>query len=529
MIDASSKKQMTIRAFFTILFFFLMLTPAQAETEEKLALLGHRALDAWRLDEAGLIAEKLFEQDASSVKANFFLGRYYFRLGDYTKALDYVNGARDYRGKDMNLYDYTPRLESVYHSTKDFKKATSEHFEFRYADGKDAVLVAPGLETMEKTYAALAEDLGFRPKHKVIVEIYPRLEDLAGATGLTIENLKTSGVIAICKYNRLMVTTPRVSPLGYAWRDTLNHEYVHLAISTVSRNHTPVWLHEALAKFHEERWRKNRGGQLEESSESLLARALREDKLVSLDEISPSMAYLPSQEHTALAFAQVLTMAQYLFDLKGQEGIQNLLLALAEDADLDNAFLKVYGFDVKGFERKWRQTMRRKRLKELDYHFDDYSILFNEDVSEEERLFEAMKKKRGKSFITLGKLLKDRQHHKAAVKEFEKAKKEIGDRHPMLQNLIAASQLKAGQYEKVVQSLEPVMQSAPNYLPSYVRMGQAHVEKGEYESALNYLEYAIGINPFDPRVQALLVKCYQELGETEKAEKAEADLRKIGF
>ena len=43
-----------------------------------------------------------------------------------------------------------------------------------------------------------------------------------------------SGTIAICKYNKLMFTSPKAMLRGYEWLDTLSHEYVHFVISVIS-------------------------------------------------------------------------------------------------------------------------------------------------------------------------------------------------------------------------------------------------------------------------------------------------------
>ena len=57
---------------------------------------------------------------------------------------------------------------------------------------------------------------------------------------LTEEEIKTSGTIALCKYNRLMITSPRDLVYGYGWADTVAHELIHLLINRRSRNTVPI-------------------------------------------------------------------------------------------------------------------------------------------------------------------------------------------------------------------------------------------------------------------------------------------------
>ena len=59
-----------------------------------------------------------------------------------------------------------------------------------------------------------------------------------------------------------MVTTPRALAYGYPWLDSINHELVHYAVSTLTGDRAPVWLQEGLAKFLERRWREPAGGRI---------------------------------------------------------------------------------------------------------------------------------------------------------------------------------------------------------------------------------------------------------------------------
>jgi tetratricopeptide (TPR) repeat protein len=490
---------------------------------------GLKAMDGWQLAEAQAIADELKRDDVESQAALYFFGELAFYQGDYPTALDYANGSGDFVPQNGYSYNYKPLLANVYEVTKNFSSKQSAHFEVRYRDDKDAILVDAALETLEAARENLGQDLGFRPAERIVVEIYPELDNLARATGLTLENLHTSGVIAICKFNRLMITSPRVSPYGYSWRDTLNHEYVHLVIMQMSRNTVPVWLHEGIAKYLEERWRLPPGGELEATSESLLARALREDKLVTIEQISPSMAYLPSQEHTALAFAEVLTMVQWMAQLRGGDGIRQLLVTLPKNGgDLDATLRQIYGFDVAGLQDGWKRYMKQRHLKELDYTLKDYEILFGDDGDSDDKMIQQMEQRRGRKFMTLGKLLKDRGKLKAASMEFDKAQQAVGKYNILLQNLIAETYLELEQFQQAAEALKPVIALAPNYLPSRLRLGRALFGLADFNGALQELTFAFGLNPFDPRIHSLLAATYDKLDQPDLAKQARTHLEALG-
>ena len=75
-------------------------------------------------------------------------------------------------------------------------------------------------------------------------------------TGLPYKSAQTTGTVAVAKWGRVTILSPRASRHGYPWRDTLTHEMTHLAISMQSRERAPLWLHEGVARREETRWRE---------------------------------------------------------------------------------------------------------------------------------------------------------------------------------------------------------------------------------------------------------------------------------
>ena len=201
---------------------------------------------------------------------------------------------------------------------KDHKEERSAHVVIRYP-AEDAVLVPYARDTLEAAYQALHDDLGFDAELPIRVEFYRSPSDLAAVSSLSQAEVARTGTIALCKWARLMVTTPRALAYGYPWLDSINHELVHYAVSTLTHDRAPVWLQEGLAKFLERRWREPAGGRIPPAMEHLLAKALHSGKLISFDAMHPSMAKLPSAEDATLAFAEVANAIAYLHE-QGRHG-----------------------------------------------------------------------------------------------------------------------------------------------------------------------------------------------------------------
>src|SRR5262249_36050004 len=121
-------------------------------------------------------------------------------------------------------------IESTGNLVRPYAEAQSEHFALKYPKGMEDVLVPYALEGLEAARSALEDDFGWAPPERVRVEIYSDIKDLAAVSTLTLREIETSGTIALCKWNRLMIVSPRALVRGYSWLDTLNHEYTHYVV-----------------------------------------------------------------------------------------------------------------------------------------------------------------------------------------------------------------------------------------------------------------------------------------------------------
>ncbi len=96
-------------------------------------------------------------------------------------------------------------------------------------------------EPVQQGLLRLAAPVG--PK-RIPVEVYADARALSEVSTLPLEAIKTSRTIAVCKFNQILITSPKALVRGYGWQDTLAHEYVHLVVSKKSHNRVPIWFHE---------------------------------------------------------------------------------------------------------------------------------------------------------------------------------------------------------------------------------------------------------------------------------------------
>ena len=278
--------------------------------------------DEWRFRDGTTALQELVRTAPQAPQTLVMEGYAAFLKGDYEGSVRKLNAAvEESGGAEPTAAAAAKELQGLAtearDAVKDHREERSTHFLMRYP-AEDAVLVPYALEALESAYTALHQDLGFEEEIPIRIEIYRSPSDLAAVSSLSPAEVARTGTIALCKWARLMVTTPRALAYVYPWLDSMNHELVHYAVSVAGTgDRAPVWLQEGLAKFLERRWREPAGGRLAPSMEHLLARALHNGKLISFDAMHPSMAKLPSAEDATLAFAEVANAVAYLHSRAG--------------------------------------------------------------------------------------------------------------------------------------------------------------------------------------------------------------------
>ncbi len=487
---------------------------------------GQMYINQWRIDDAYKLAKKLIEKDPTDGDYRYLMCLALFYKGDYAEALKYID-----EDKVSNNF-YYDLLKATHEKTKDFVRVESEHFIMSYLPGKDEVMVADALEALEGAYKNLGRDFGYYPKSKILVEIHPTVESFTAVSTLTKKDIETSGTIALCKFNRLMITSPRALMRGYDWMSTLSHEYVHYLVYHLSGSKAPIWLHEGIAKHFEARFDSDVLGSMSRSSENVLARRLKGDSLITLEEMSPSMAKLDSGEDVQVAFAEVNTIVGYMIELKGTKVINDLLSYMADGMKDYEAVEAVFGVSFADFQERWKNHMLAKNLREIPgMNITGVSVKLktSEDLSEE--AIENVELGEGHSpevrnFVTLGNLLRDRGRIVAASYEYKKAY----DEDPfsvVTMTKLAYSYMMLGKIDKAIEILDETKEMYPDYPTTLYRLGFAYMEKEDYEKSIYYFKQSIRVNPFIPFVRENLTHLYDKLGKKEEAEKQREYLNMI--
>jgi len=452
-------------------------------------------------------------------KVLFYEGRYAEAAALYKAA-----GADDRAGSFRKL------SEDALAETKDDVVQKSAHFDLYYPKGKEAVLAPYALETLEAAYQALSADFDFTPPGRIRVEILPDDQALARLSTLTLEQVRTTGTIAICKFNRLMVITPRALVRGYDWRDTLNHELAHYFISTKSHNTVPIWIHEGLAKYEETRWRGAGGQAMTPTSEYLLGQAVKHHALITFEQMHPSMALLPSAKDAATAFAEVFHAIAFLKQ-KGGTATWNAIIAnLRAGQSYRQAVAHAYGAPFSKFVADWKAHLARRRYP-VDPEGDAAKVAFksdaerrHDDISRTELVdFQDVRDPTARRYAHLGGLLLQRQHPKAAAEELGKAYARFSG-STQLTTRYAEALLAQGELDTAQKILTETLAKRPRDELTELFLGLVLLEQGHPDQARDHLLVGIDTDPFDPRLHVGLKKAYAALHDAAHEAQAERAL-----
>ena len=490
-------------------------------------------LNKWQIRESlasakGLLEMASTEKEITLAFSSNTIVEYY--RGNYEEVLGYSEKLRNTSSTiEKNKISFLNYILKVSENLHNFDNLKTDHFEIRYFHKKDIILAEYAQEVLENSYYEIGLDLGFYPEKPIIVEIFPDLQSFTYASTLSEKDIKTTGVVGVCMFNRIMILSPRLLPQGYNWADTLAHEYTHYLLFHKSHNSVPVWLHEGIAKLEEKRWKENKRNVINPYFETILAKALRDNSLVPIEKMHPSFGKLDSSYEAQLAFAQVGTVANYLINRWGKDSISRLVEILKESGDYKASIKELTHMDFQSFYNSWISYLKEKNLqiKLPKITIRELKFINPDSITPDNRQdLISLKDIRAKNHTRLGDLLKYHGRIKASIYEYEKALS-YDKYSPVILNRLASSYIEIGVPTKAVEKLIPLLNVYPNFVDTYMNLGKIYTKNKEFKKAEYIYTSALFINPFHPDIHSNLMFIYEQLGLSDMIKKEEQILDKI--
>ena len=450
---------------------------------------------------------------------DWYTGINYFYVQDYENSIKYLKKAVDGNPNEewKNFLEFAAATRAA---TKDFLTFENEKFILRLHPD-DKILNFYALDALNSAYEILGDALGCFPSRKVTVEVYPTPESFNVASSLSKRDMETSGAIGICKFNKIMMLSPRCLAFGFRWLDTFTHEYAHYLVAEKTKNNCPLWLHEGIARYCDTLWRTLIPGKslyLTPQYKNLLSS--NKDKLIPFSKMEPSLVKLETQEEVSLAFAEASTAVDRL----GIGNVKGILSELGAGSAIEEAFQTTTGKTVNEFEIENSSYIVSAEFEKTPGAVLDSTKLKGSDVDEIREfvpLGAANYIKLGDRFLKNGLL-------PAAFEEYKKAEN-AEPNNPVVLNKLSKILFLQKQFEESAQKLKRAIDANPNYVPSYTNLGDIYFYTGKYNEAVPYYEQSNQINPFNPMVHKNLAQCYEYIKSEKNAEREYSVVRDIIF
>jgi tetratricopeptide (TPR) repeat protein len=458
-------------------------------------------------------AEQIIVNVKNEDMKNFYTAIYYMYTGDYNTAEEYMlKISSDIKISDQEMFfvKYIPYLAQTFSSG--YKKYESEHFEV-YLKDRDIVLSDLILKVLEQIYKFYGQKFGCYPEKKVRVEVYNTKKEFSIASTLGEEIVEKTGVVGICKFNRIMVLSPECLPFGYRWCDTLAHEYTHFILNRITEFKYPLYLHEGTARYFDTLYRSTESLCFVIGNLNLLLEAKKKNELIPFEKMKGSLVYLDSQQQVELAFAELSTFVEYLINNFGEGKFIEFVKNYKNYDKEERLYKEIFGIEFKNILSGWYENIDKKEelVKKYPGAVADFKLTFAED----EKSLVGLDMWQ---YIELGDKFFSNKNYNVALYQYKKAQKQQ-PYNPVVMTRIAKCYILQNKYDDAEKVLQECSFVNPNYVTTYELLVKLFYEKGEYEKAMKYYEDVLQINPFNWEIHKIVAQMLTDLGKIKDAVK----------
>ncbi|HMA93963.1 MAG TPA: hypothetical protein VKP30_14830 [Polyangiaceae bacterium] len=277
----------------------------------------------------------------------------------------------------------------------------------RLQNSRDRALVPLIAEVANRARKAISAHLRARLPGPIRIELVSDLASLSLVTGLPLEAAETTGTVAIARWGKITLLSPRATPQGYPWQDTLAHELAHLIVARQSSDAAPLWLQEGIAKREETRWREPLALDDDREAHREAKAALIEGRSIGIDRLGASMALLPTAKAADTAYAEVRDFLDYWLQETGEPALVLLLRDLAGMGanGVERALVSVSGYKLDDWILRWQRALQAE-ASPGDRMLSDVASSGHSEWTTD-----------GSRRLRLAELLSEQKHHRQALEQ----------------------------------------------------------------------------------------------------------------
>jgi hypothetical protein len=258
--------------------------------------------------------------------------------------VEYWWRVKDASGSKVETAPVQVRFDDTRYQWRNLTEGKVTVYWYKGDDSFAQELMAVAQQALEK----LAADTGAELEKPIELYIYADANDLRGAMVYPEE---WTGGVAFTRYGIMAIG---IAPGNIDWgKGAIVHELTHLVVHQMTLNPyagLPTWLDEGLAMYSE--------GLLGPEFTTYLSKAIAGNNLISVQSLSsPFSAY---GEGAYLSYAESYSIVEFLITNYGRDKMLELLSTFRQGSSYDGALAKVYGFDMGGLDRLWRDYVTKQ-------------------------------------------------------------------------------------------------------------------------------------------------------------------------
>lgn len=241
-------------------------------------------------------------------------------------------------------FESTPQKVEFADNRFQWRNIKQNNINLYWYNGSDA-FANQLMTTAQRALVRLESNTGAKLVRPIRIYVYANSQDLKGSMIFPAE---WTGGVAFTEYAIIAIG---IGPSNLSWGETaIAHELTHLVVHQMTFNPyggLPTWLDEGLAVYNE--------GKPDPNFVSILSQAISSKTLVSVRSLSsPFSAY---GNEASLSYAESYSLVNYLITTYGQQKMLALLNTFEQGSAYDEAFKKVYGFDMDQLYALWKQKI----------------------------------------------------------------------------------------------------------------------------------------------------------------------------
>jgi len=215
-----------------------------------------------------------------------------------------------------------------------------EHFIIRFSRGQN-LEGSEIREMLRQSYRAVSQDLGYYLDFKTVVVLYNEADYRKIASIPHWSGALFDGKIRLPVYDA-KITRKQLHKL-------IQHEVTHVFVTELSNNLCPVWLHEGLAQYEENK--------IVPVDLRLVKLAVKTDALKRADELEKGVYQTQNEVEALLYYAQSFLLTKSLIEKYRFYKLKELFEKIAARRPFREAFKKTYRISFEDFVDKWIQAV----------------------------------------------------------------------------------------------------------------------------------------------------------------------------